>query len=123
MGVIKELDNKYLVMKWDDVRNNLSLSQIRELVSIIQYNDKCRELEGKGENNYVVLNLDDKIDLDHWSPILNKITEIQKSHLILLSESKSGNTKRYTRDHSPDYVKDIAPTLINAILKAEGSAP
>ena len=95
MEAINELDNKYLVMKWDDVRNNLSLSQRRELVSIIQYNDKCRELEGKEENNYVVLNLDDKIDIIYLTKQLDRIL----SRILK--------------------VEDIATDLVNAVLKAE----
>lgn len=117
---IEELDNKYLVMKWDDVRNNLSQSQRRELVSIIQHNEKCRESEGKKDNDYVVLNCADKIDLSVWSPILKRIKELEASHQILIHENKS-KTRRETRhDGKPDYVKDIAITIVNAILKAEG---
>ena len=100
MEEIKELDDKYLVMKWDDVRNNLSLSQRRELVSIVQYNDKCRELKGKSENNYVVLNLDNNID-------------IQK--LIVDLEA----IEAHTTEPKIIQVNDIATVVVNAILCVE----
>jgi hypothetical protein len=119
MDNITELDNKYLVMKWDDVRDNLNSSQRRELISIVQHNNKCRENEGKKDNDYIVLNMDDKIDLGHWSQILDKIKEIQNSHNILIKENKSKTRREYRHDGRPDYVKEIAVTLVNAIIKAE----
>jgi hypothetical protein len=85
MDEIKELDNKYSVTKWDDVRRHLNQSQKKELVSIIEYIDKCRQLESKEENNYVVLNLDDEANIDY---LISKLV----SH-----------TKRLTTPYIPIY--------------------
>lgn len=101
MKKINELDNKYLVMKWDDVRNNLSLSQRRKLVSILLYNEKCREIEGKKDNEYVVLNQADELDLTWLTTALH-----EKDNEL------SGNIR----------VEDVAVDLVNSIIICDKDA-
>lgn len=92
---IKKLDNKYIVIKRDDL--NL-LSEFEKDI----FNQLCgrieaiREETGKTPNNYVVLNLDDTTSISY---LLYELSSI-------LHAEHRGNYK----------IDDIATTLVNSIL-------
>lgn len=101
---IKELDNKYVGLfkkeDFDELPN-----KYHHWLSAIQFAiDDVRTAEGKepfGKNRYVVLNLDDEIDVRY-----------------LIEQLKKKITVGYYETDSQ--VKDIAVDLVNAILKAKG---
>lgn len=100
MEEITKLDEKYLVLKWGDVRNLLSIEERLELTGLIQSIKLGRYNAGKVESHdYLVLNLDDEIDLSHvWSKIGHMPDIYHKTYKI----------------------KDITVALVNAVLKAKG---
>ncbi len=102
MEEITELDmNKYLVLKWEDIHNELSPRQQVILASMIRTcNLKRLEKQGK-YNSYLILNLDDEID---------------KPYLL---EQISFQYDKCTHELRRMKVRDIAVTLVNAILKAK----
>jgi len=75
MDKIKELDNKYLVLKWDDIRNALNDSGFEELDNIIESVATERENDGKLPQSYVVLNQRDDCDIDYLSHKINQLRE------------------------------------------------
>lgn len=108
---ITELDmDKYLVVKRDDLERYFSqftkgvftTEQEGKYIDSIPFNlvleeiQNQREAEGKPQNKYLVLNLDDEIDQNHL---------IRKLNL--------------TPTTPPLKVKDIAVALVNAILKTK----
>ncbi len=101
MAEITELDmNKYLVLKWDDIHNELSPRQRVLLISMMRTcNIKRIERQG-GYNKYLVLNLDDEIDL---------------MELLNILEKKFGICSYWKKVK----VADIAVALVNVILKAK----
>lgn len=102
---IKELDNKYLVLKWDDIEKYLSLGSQKEVLRISDIIRKYRKEEGKKDNKYLVLNLDDDIDL------MELLTNLQNSGLIKIIEGD------FVKENVK--IKDIAVDLVNSILKAK----
>jgi len=55
-----ELEEKYLVLKWDDIREYLRVSQKEALEDIILTVHANREVSGKpASNKYVVINQDE----------------------------------------------------------------
>ena len=72
---IKELNNKYLVLKWDDIRNALNDSGFKELDNIIESVTTVRENDGKLPQSYVVLNQRDDCDIDYLSHKINQLRE------------------------------------------------
>ena len=100
MDKIKELDNKYIVVKWEDVFNhNFLTTEEHDIFKKCLYRiSECRKQDGKHDNEYIVLNLEDEANIDY---LLNAL-ELHK------------------RDLNTPYIaiKDIAIDLINAILIA-----
>ena len=78
---IDELDNKYLVLKWDDINNNFSQErkqQLDEMIGLITY---ARAAKGKLPQSYVVLNRSDNINLGGlMHDIHNIIDTPQRAH-------------------------------------------
>ena len=72
---IKELDNKYLVLKWDDIRNSLNSRGLKDLDDIIESVATVRENDGKLPQSYVVLNQKDDCDIDYLSHKINQLRE------------------------------------------------
>lgn len=99
MTEITELEEKYLVLKWRDIQVELSEKQRHTLDDIIQTIYFERREHGIKENKYLVLNLNDEIDLDSFGDCFfgDEFDENQKTK-----------------------VKDIAVALVNAILRAKG---
>jgi len=50
-----ELDNKYLVLKWDDINNTLNNSETRKLAMMLKKISIARAKDDKGERDYVVV--------------------------------------------------------------------
>lgn len=97
---ITKLEQKYLVLKWDDI-NNLYPHHKAQLENITKMIDIKRHLINKPDNDYVVLNQDDEIDLTWLSCELNDLDD---------------STSRKA------FVKDISVTLVNSILIAKTTA-
>jgi len=97
MDEIKEPDNNYIVVKWEDVFNpNFLTTEEHDIFKKCLYRiGECRKQEGKHDNRYVVLNLDDEADIDY---------------LITTLESRRKNL-------STPYIAigDIAVDLVNAV--------
>ena len=111
---MKELKDKYLVIKREDLDRILSAEEFNFIREIDEKISDFREEEGKKFNEYVVLNLEDEIDLSPWSPIIKRIDEIGESHLIEFSK-RDAKTRRCGHDKKPDHVKDVACSIIHAI--------
>ncbi|MCK5217715.1 MAG: hypothetical protein KAJ93_07995 [Methanosarcinales archaeon] len=73
---LKELDNKYLVLKWDDINNNLSPDRKHQLDEIIGLITHARATEGKLPQSYVVLNQSDDCDINYLSHKINQLREM-----------------------------------------------
>lgn len=96
MKEIIKLDEKYFVLKLDDIKKHLSKRQ-RQLMFKWELDiEKNRAKEGKKRNSYVILNLDDEIDGEY----LFKHLDVSLLDKIFK-------------------VSDIAVALVNAILKAK----
>jgi len=108
------LYTKYVVIKGTDIGKFLSEKEMYLLHDLSTKISDGRKAEGKEDNEYVVLNLGDDIDLSPWSPILKRIEEIEKTHIIPIKFGKNGET--YGHDCRPDKVRDIAVAFVNAIL-------
>jgi hypothetical protein len=54
-----ELENKYLVLKWDDLNRALTPYELKILDVLIDCVQEYREYKGKKENSYVVINRDE----------------------------------------------------------------
>jgi len=96
MERIKELDNKYLVLKWDDINNNLSRERKQQLDEMIGLITHARATEGKLPQSYIVLNRSDDIHLGKLKTVIHE----QQSFLPVFACS----------------VDNIAVGLINSIL-------
>ena len=96
MDEINRLDDKYLVVKFDDIKDldDLRIEQLKDIIHALK---SIRKAKGKAQTlpSYVVLNLDDEIDLSYLK-------------LVWLGMRKLK-------------VKDIAIDLVNAILHCKGS--
>lgn len=111
---MEELKQKYFILKQDDISEYLSEKEMYSLHDISKKISDAREVKGRKHNQYVVLNLEDEIDLSPWSPIIKRIDEIEKTHLIEFSK-RNAKTRRCGHDKKPDHVKDIACSIIHAI--------
>jgi hypothetical protein len=99
MTPINELDDKYLVLKWDDI-GKLKAIDKTNLNTIIGRIGVVRRK--KEEHKYVVLNLDDDIDLEY-----------------LLHYIRYNTCDRPMGRYARFCVKDIALGLVNAILNVK----
>ena len=100
--MITELDDKYIVVKREDIHKYLKGNSryhtedgFYSYLNVIKIH---RNQAGKKDNRYVVLNLEDELDLTFLTAQLER----------LLVKDTNVN------------VKDIAVDLVNAILKAKG---
>ena len=99
MCEITELDNKYCVLKWDDIKSALSQREGMEFANLIMKVDSHRRLElNKGVNKYVVLNLADELNVDD-----------------LICDMRS-----HKKDLKTPYItiNDIAVDIVNGIILA-----
>lgn len=94
---INRLDDKYLVLKWDDI-NKLDEENFTGIQRTITKINQNRLKNNKKDNHYVVLNLDDEIDLEHFGICASAFYDEEKVT-----------------------VRDISIHLVNAILKAKES--
>ena len=99
MCEITELDDKYCVLKWDDIISALSQREGKEFADMIMKVNSHRRLElNKGVNQYVVLNLADELNIDEL------IFDIQL----------------HKKDLETPYIKigDIAVDIVNGLILA-----
>ena len=61
--------DKYLVLKWDDIRAFLSDRDCYSLDDLCKHIDKCRAVIGKTPNSYVVVNEDEPYAEQVWELI------------------------------------------------------
>lgn len=116
MDKITELDNKYIVVKREDVLLLNPQDQIifEEYLKQIQIH-RCKKsgksitVYGSALNEYVVLNLDDEISLAHLN---RKLTELIHKRML----SKAFDEPCLLEDPK---VRDIAVDLVNAILRTK----
>lgn len=54
-----KFDMKYLVLKWEDVGGLLSITEQYQLLAMIKKINKYRQLAGKKDNTYLVINTDE----------------------------------------------------------------
>lgn len=115
MTEITKLDNKYFVVKQDDLDRFFSqftsgiftTKEERRYINKIPFNTVLKKIQayrksmGKKDNHYLVLNLDDEIDL---RSLIGNLMESEDIRFVT-------NTKVQ--------VNDIAVALVNAILKAK----
>lgn len=55
----KTINNKYIVLKTDDVENYLDPSEQEALAMVCRVLNYCRNKDGKKENSYYVCNTDE----------------------------------------------------------------
>lgn len=128
MEEIKELDfGKYLVLKREDIENELSPRQKVNLESMKRIIGKKRIKKGKHIrssysylvlNNislYLVLNIDDDIDLAHLNI---KITDLIHNRMLAHIDLYTSILKDVV--NQPVKVLDIAVDIVNAILRQKG---
>jgi len=99
MEEIKELDDKYLVLKWRDITPALSQAEGKLFADLIMKVDSYRRLTlNKTVNKYVVLNLVDELNVDK-----------------LISDIQS-----HKKDLETPYIaiNDIAVDIVNGIILA-----
>ena len=94
MDEIKELDEKYLVLKWSDIKKlaphrKHDLSGVTDMVSII------RESNGKFPQRYAVLNTSDEANIDYLI------------HKLVLRSEKLTTPYISVRDLSIDVINSI----------------
>ena len=120
MEKISKLEDKYIVIKTEDLDNYFSqythgiftTEEEGKVIDRIPFNTvleeivKDREIYGKTPNNYVVLNMDDQIDLKYLR------LQIQKTIENKIFDRHEGSEKIESK------VSDVAIGFVNAILKA-----
>lgn len=99
MKPITQLEQKYLIVKADDLKY-LDTVDRASFIESMRYIQDGRKKDGKPSNHYVVLNLSDKVDIQR---------------LIIDLEGIDAHTT------FPKFVDvdEIATTLINAILSTQ----
>ena len=111
---IEELEPKYFVLKSDDIKRFLTEDEMYKLHDLsVKISDRRKE-EGKQDNDYVVLNLDDVFATNY---INTKWTEFVWQRL----NGKFDEDKNEWKDgpFEPATIREIAPILVNSILSAE----
>jgi|GEM_PF-5717360 hypothetical protein len=98
MQEIEELGEKYIVIKREDIGwlSEHNRNHFWRILGMVRWN---RESRGKQPNNYVVLNLEDKINVGY-----------------LLENIPDSSEAEYEEFNLP--VKDMSVILINSILAA-----
>lgn len=102
MKKTQKLGDKYLVLKKDDICGRLTEYGQRQLNQLVDDINSDRKQDGKNIQKYVVLNLDDEIDLEQL------MFSIQKKYC------KLGIPGLYKPK-----VEKFAIDLVNAIFKAK----
>ncbi len=119
---VTELADKYIVVKREDIHKYLKANSRYHtedgFYSYLNVINIHRKKDGKKDNRYVVLNLDDEISLAHLS---GKLTEIIHKRMLAHLDEEKGTLQEVNIE--PSKVKDIAVDLVNAILKAKDIKP
>lgn len=93
---ITELEHEHLVLKWIDIKDSLTNHGLKDLDEIIHAVNIPRINEGKPPQEYVILNLNDELDIDYLI------------HKLMAHKIKSPTP--YVS------VKDISVDLVNSVL-------
>jgi hypothetical protein len=115
---VTELTDKYIVVKREDIHKYLKGNSryhtedgFYSYLNVINFH---RKEDGKKNNQYVVLNLEDDISLAHLS---GKLTELIHKRMLAHLDEEKGTLHDVITD--PVKVKDIAIDIVNAILRAK----
>lgn len=115
---VTELADKYIVVKREDIhkylKGNSRYHTEDGFYSYLNVINIHRKQDGKKDNRYVVLNLDDEISLAHLS---GKLTEIIHKRMLEHLDEEKGTL--HEANLEPIKVKDIAVDLVNAILRSK----
>ena len=115
---VTELADKYIVVKREDIhkylKGNSRYHTEDGFYSYLNVINIHRKQDGKKDNRYVVLNLDDEISLAHLS---GKLIEIIHKRMLEHLDEEKGTLHETILE--PTKVKDIAIEIVNAILRAK----
>ncbi len=115
---VTELANKYIVVKREDIhkylKGNSRYHTEDGFYSYLNVINIHRKQDGKQDNRYVVLNLEDDISLAYLS---GKITEIIHKRMLAHLDEEKGTLQEVSE--GPIKVKDIAIDIVNAILRSK----
>lgn len=116
MEEINEIDfNKYLVLKQEDIDNELSPRQKANLASMQRTIGAEWMKKGKKyTSTYIVLNIDDNISLAHLN---TKLTELIHNKMLAHMDLEAGTLKDVVNSHTK--VRYIAVDILNAIMKTK----
>ena len=113
---VTELADKYIVVKREDIhkylKGNSRYHTEDGFYSYLNVINIHRKEDGKKDNRYVVLNLEDDISLAY---LYGKITEIIHKRMLAHLDEEKGTLQEVSED--PIKVKDIAIDIVNAILR------
>lgn len=111
---IEELEPKYFVLKADDIKQFLTEEEMYKLYDLSTKISNSRKEEGKKDNEYVVLNLDDVFATNYinvgWIRFMYRRLE---GHF----DNELGTWKEGR--YEPATIREIAPMLVNSILSAK----
>ncbi len=112
MAEITELDmNKYIVVRREDIhkylKGNSRYHTEDGFYSYLNVINIHRREEGKKDNRYVVLNLNDEIDIKYLKRKMQELIDNKMEQLKIGQEIKISK------------VADIAIALVNAIIRAK----
>lgn len=111
---IEELEPKYFILKVEDIQKYLTKEDMDALHDLSMKISSRRKREGKTENEYVVLNLDDEFATGY---INTKWTEFVWHRLNGHFDEENGEWN--DGPFEPATIREIAPMLVNSILRAE----
>lgn len=78
--MIKELEDKYFVLKGKDIGEFLSKDEMFQLHDLSMKISEGRKAVGKKDNRYLVLNLDDEIDVNDNGTLMTAMRNISNSN-------------------------------------------
>lgn len=102
--MIEEIDfDKYIVIKKDDFNKYLDKDEKEQFFNYIAWINRLRKMDGKKDNKYLVLNIDDYIDLKYLKNRIEDIIDTRKNIC------------------KPEYIKikEISINIINSILRVK----
>jgi hypothetical protein len=115
---VTELVDKYIIVKREDIhkylKGNSRYYTEEGFYGYLRVVNTHRKEDGKQDNRYLVLNLEDEISLAYLS---GKITEIIYKRMLAHLDEEKGTLHEVIAD--PIKIKDIAIDIVNAILRAK----
>ena len=111
---IKELSPKYFVLKADDIKRFLTEEEMYSLFAISSKISDSRKEEGKKDNEYVVLNLDDAFATNYMNV---SWTEFMWHRIKGHFDEETGEWADGSKE--PVIVRNIVMMLVNSISRAK----